>query len=385
MAKEDLKVKPEQRKEYRAQRRSFEGQDQLQGQLTGVPGVSERGVEARRGDLKVPADKVISHGYARVHSDPTKHLNRAKAYFKAVHAKIAAQPKPNLGKEEENPNKTITIWHPEKLEGGSIIDHNGKKYKVAHQDREPKSSAKYKTRYYTRIYEHKPDMSKMEPNAWDKKDRDKQFMHTLSHPGPWDADHMAKVKHIHDELHGSSQKRDLSFAERKLLSRARDILSGEHGPARQVGHLKVIKSETSLEKSWKFNPQTKQLNHPLHGSIAIKPHKGGGMAIVHNGAQVGVYSDQHKLREGLHNYTNSLPTNKPVTRMLNVPSNSRTVKDESRGYGSPPAPGGTQSGTGPTLGSIINFPGADQTAPIKKTEEYFQSALQKARKGKPNL
>jgi hypothetical protein len=78
-AKEDKKLPAPQRQALRQQRREFEGVDKLQEQLTTAPGVSARGIEARRGDARV--EGAIGHGYARA-KEPEKHMEAAKRGFK---------------------------------------------------------------------------------------------------------------------------------------------------------------------------------------------------------------------------------------------------------------------------------------------------------------
>lgn len=75
-AKEDLLIPEEKRKEYRAARRQFEGPDRLKQRLTTAPGVSNIGIEVRRGDPKVKGG--VAHGYQRVFEDPSKHIEQAK-------------------------------------------------------------------------------------------------------------------------------------------------------------------------------------------------------------------------------------------------------------------------------------------------------------------
>lgn len=61
-------------------------------------GISDRGIEVRRADPKVSG--IVAHGYGRIMS-PEKHGERAKAWAKQDLARLKAQPKPNLTKEEE--------------------------------------------------------------------------------------------------------------------------------------------------------------------------------------------------------------------------------------------------------------------------------------------
>jgi len=95
-AKEDVSIPEKLRAEYRKQRRQF-SHDPLEAQITAQPGVSDRGIEARRGDTRNPG--VISHGYARV-SSPEKHKELARKYFKEIGEKMRNTPKPNLPKSE---------------------------------------------------------------------------------------------------------------------------------------------------------------------------------------------------------------------------------------------------------------------------------------------
>ncbi len=98
-AREDKKLAPNQRKKYRKERRAMEGRDPLADQMTSAPGVSDRGIEARRADASIPADKPIAHGYARTHSDIPKQKQKAKDYFRSI---LEAQRsiKPNLDKSD---------------------------------------------------------------------------------------------------------------------------------------------------------------------------------------------------------------------------------------------------------------------------------------------
>lgn len=69
--------------------------DPLAGRTTAVPGVSDRGIEVRRASKKVPADKLVAHGYARVTS-PEKHLETAKQIGRRELADTKAVKKPKL-------------------------------------------------------------------------------------------------------------------------------------------------------------------------------------------------------------------------------------------------------------------------------------------------
>jgi hypothetical protein len=97
-AQEDKLVHPEARKEYRKNRRAEEisPSDPYENQITSELGVSDRGIEARRGSL---VEGGIAHGYARTKSKE-EHLSDAKKYFKKLYRKIKEQEKPDLTKEE---------------------------------------------------------------------------------------------------------------------------------------------------------------------------------------------------------------------------------------------------------------------------------------------
>ena len=75
-AREDLKLPPTSRKAFRSARKKFNGRDKLADQVTSAPGVSDKGIEARRGDSRVPGAR--AHGYGRVFADPKRHMNTAK-------------------------------------------------------------------------------------------------------------------------------------------------------------------------------------------------------------------------------------------------------------------------------------------------------------------
>ena len=73
-------------------------------------GISDRGIEVRRADAKVPG--IVAHGYGRIMS-PEKHGERAKAWAKQDLARLKAQPKPNLTKEEtEKADKLVNPKDP---------------------------------------------------------------------------------------------------------------------------------------------------------------------------------------------------------------------------------------------------------------------------------
>lgn len=95
-AREESQIKdPVQRANFRTQRRKF-SRDHLADQVTAVPGVSDRGIEARRGDTRNKG--VVSHGYARV-SDAEHHKQKARDYFRSI-KDTQSQIKPNLPKSE---------------------------------------------------------------------------------------------------------------------------------------------------------------------------------------------------------------------------------------------------------------------------------------------
>lgn len=98
-AKEDLSVHPDSRREYRKQRNIHEGVDALHGQLTPAKGVSDVGIEARRGDSNVPKEQVISHGYGRA-TDPDKHKKLAQDIHRSLLHSLQQQPKADLPKSE---------------------------------------------------------------------------------------------------------------------------------------------------------------------------------------------------------------------------------------------------------------------------------------------
>lgn len=96
-------------------------QDPLASQVTSAKGVSDRGIEARRGDTRVQG--AVAHGFGRV-SSPEKHAARAKSYFRSVLGQIQAQPKPNLPKSEPDTGKKtfgqVTVKEPAKQNFGKV-------------------------------------------------------------------------------------------------------------------------------------------------------------------------------------------------------------------------------------------------------------------------
>lgn len=97
-ALEDKAVEPSRRKAFRDAKKDMPNQtDFLANQVTSEKGVSERGIEARRGDSRKTG--VISHGYGRVTS-PDKHMSNAKRMFRAIKNLQSAGVKPDLPKSE---------------------------------------------------------------------------------------------------------------------------------------------------------------------------------------------------------------------------------------------------------------------------------------------
>jgi hypothetical protein len=131
-AKEDVKVHPAQRKQFRQERRSFEGHDPL-AQEAGKKGVSNIGIETRRADPKQKG--VFSHGYARV-GDPEWHGQRAKKYHQELLSGLKQQPKPKL--QKANPEAPKVNLNPEH---GKIIANAYENMK--HQPNHPQVKAAY--------------------------------------------------------------------------------------------------------------------------------------------------------------------------------------------------------------------------------------------------
>lgn len=126
-AREDKAIAPERRKEFREAKLDMPGShDHLANQVTSAKGVSERGIEARRGDSKVPG--AIAHGFGRV-TEPSKHMESAKKLFRAIKNMQAKVPKMNLPKSEDM-SKAITpkevsepiIANPTKISERMIIN-----------------------------------------------------------------------------------------------------------------------------------------------------------------------------------------------------------------------------------------------------------------------
>lgn len=112
-AKEDLSVHPDSRREYRKQRNIHGGVDALSGQSTTAPGVSDAGIEARRGDSRITPEKVIAHGYGRSTS-PDKHKQLAQDIHRSLLHSLKQQPKANLPKSEQEvsmPKKDFVQEH----------------------------------------------------------------------------------------------------------------------------------------------------------------------------------------------------------------------------------------------------------------------------------
>jgi hypothetical protein len=132
-SREDIKVHPTQRKQFRQERRSFEGQDPLAQETGNKLGVSNIGIETRRADPKQKG--VFSHGYARV-GDPKWHGQRAKKYHQQLLTALQEQPKPKLEKSNsEAPKVNINPEH------GKIIANAYENMK--HQPSHPQVKAAY--------------------------------------------------------------------------------------------------------------------------------------------------------------------------------------------------------------------------------------------------
>ena len=108
-AKEDKLVSEDRRKDLRQERSRF-SRDPLEAQLTSRQGVSDRGIEVRRGDTRVKG--AIAHGYGRV-SSPEKHKEKARAYFKEVGEKVKKLPKLNLTRSEDMEKGARGDWKKE--------------------------------------------------------------------------------------------------------------------------------------------------------------------------------------------------------------------------------------------------------------------------------
>lgn len=77
---------------------AFKKADPYARQNTAIKGVSDRGIEARRGDTRIKGTN--AHGYSRV-SSPEEHKATAKKYFRSILDKVRSMPKPNLPKSEK--------------------------------------------------------------------------------------------------------------------------------------------------------------------------------------------------------------------------------------------------------------------------------------------
>lgn len=95
-AREDKIIDPKMRNRYRKERQEMEGKDPMASRTTAAPGVSDRGIEARRGDARIPSNKVIAHGYARAMNDPSKHMEQAKNIARRDVKTARSAPKPKL-------------------------------------------------------------------------------------------------------------------------------------------------------------------------------------------------------------------------------------------------------------------------------------------------
>lgn len=116
-AREDKSIPESRRKEFRQERYKF-SKDPLEAQLTSRQGVSDRGIEARRGDTRVKG--AIAHGYGRV-SSPEKHKENARSYFKEVGERVRSLPKLNLTRSEDMEKGLKGDW---KKEGYKIVYGN---------------------------------------------------------------------------------------------------------------------------------------------------------------------------------------------------------------------------------------------------------------------
>lgn len=87
---------PKAKAKFRAERKKFSS-DPYASEVTSTPGVSDRGIEARRANPKMQG--VISYGYGRI-GTPEFHAKRAKNYFRQKLNRIKSMPKPNLPKSE---------------------------------------------------------------------------------------------------------------------------------------------------------------------------------------------------------------------------------------------------------------------------------------------
>lgn len=99
----DLKKSVLNEQEKRSIRKGFkrfgeDGQDHLSQQKTIVPGVSDVGIETRRGDTRNKG--VISHGYARA-QEPEKHAANAKEIHRHLLNHLKSMGKPSLPKVEK--------------------------------------------------------------------------------------------------------------------------------------------------------------------------------------------------------------------------------------------------------------------------------------------
>lgn len=91
---------------------------------TTMPGVSDMGIEARRGDIKKPG--VVAHGYGRV-TKPEIHLGRAKAIAQKQLESIRQEPKPSLPKSEElvggkGDNKSLSSFNNKQVKMGRTVE-----------------------------------------------------------------------------------------------------------------------------------------------------------------------------------------------------------------------------------------------------------------------
>lgn len=114
--------------------------DDYADQVTAKPGVSERGIEARRADTKVSGN--IAHGYQRV-GTPEEHLKRAKDQHKAIIKRLKAQKSPDLPKSELQ--KGAFDPKPQKIgatkSGKDVMSHDHYTYSTGFTEQDHKDAA----------------------------------------------------------------------------------------------------------------------------------------------------------------------------------------------------------------------------------------------------
>jgi hypothetical protein len=132
-AREDKSLPAAMRQKYRAERRKF-STDPLEAQLTSKPGVSERGIEVRRGDSRVSG--AIAHGYART-GTPQEHKEKAKRDFKQLGDIVRDMKKPRLTKNEAAEIETEKIRENKKSPAAKN-PHKFKPAKYTHPNGHPR-------------------------------------------------------------------------------------------------------------------------------------------------------------------------------------------------------------------------------------------------------